>query len=98
MVAEHGILMRLDLVEEVVALPGREVRLFRPRDAEALLSDDAFEHEEFLPYWASLWPSARVLAEVVVLASELSPDVDPAQAAGAFKDAMYPRTSAAGSE
>jgi predicted nicotinamide N-methyase len=64
-VAEPSILKRLDLVEEVVALPGREVRLLRPRDAEALLSDDAFDQEEFLPYWASVWPSARVLAQVV---------------------------------
>jgi predicted nicotinamide N-methyase len=65
MVAAPGILTRLDLVDEVVALPGRDVRLLRPRDAEALLSDDAFECEEFLPYWASVWPSARVLAQVI---------------------------------
>jgi hypothetical protein len=31
-VAEPGILTRLDL-EEIVAMPGRELRLFRPRDA-----------------------------------------------------------------
>jgi predicted nicotinamide N-methyase len=64
-VAARGILERLDLVEEVVALPRREMRLLRPRDAETLLSHDAFAHEEFLPYWASVWPSARVLAQVV---------------------------------
>jgi predicted nicotinamide N-methyase len=64
-VAARGILERLDLVEEVVALPRREMRLLRPRDAETLLSHDAFAHEEFLPYWASVWPSARVLAHVV---------------------------------
>ena len=29
------------------------------RDPEALLSEEAFEHEEFLPYWAELWSSAR---------------------------------------
>ena len=38
-----------DLVEEVVPLRGRDLRLLRPRDAEALLDEDAFEHEEFLP-------------------------------------------------
>jgi predicted nicotinamide N-methyase len=63
-VIEPGIRARLDLVEEVVAWPGGEVRLLRPRDAEALLSDGAFEDEEFLPYWASVWPSARVLTQV----------------------------------
>jgi predicted nicotinamide N-methyase len=54
-----------DLVEHVVALPGRELLLLAPRDGEALLSDEAFERDEFLPYWAELWPSALALARVV---------------------------------
>ena len=52
----------IDAVEERVALPGGEVELTRPRDAEALLSEEAFEHEEFLPYWAELWTSGVALA------------------------------------
>ena len=51
-----------DVVEEVVPLRGRDLRLLRPRDAEALLDEGAFEREEFLPYWAELWPSALALA------------------------------------
>src|SRR3954468_16519739 len=51
-----------DLVEEVVGIGGRDLALLRPRDAEALLSEEAFEHAEFLPYWAELWPSAPGLA------------------------------------
>jgi predicted nicotinamide N-methyase len=54
-----------DLVEEVVPLRGRDLRLLRPRDAEALLDEDAFEHEEFLPYWAELWPSSLALARTI---------------------------------
>ncbi len=54
-----------DLVEEVVAIAGRDLALLRPRDAEALLDEDAFEHHEFLPYWAELWPSALALARHV---------------------------------
>ncbi len=54
-----------DLVEEVVAVKGRDLRLLRPRDAEALLSDEAFDREEFLPYWAELWPSSLALARSV---------------------------------
>jgi predicted nicotinamide N-methyase len=54
-----------DLVEHVVALPGRELALLAPRDGEALLSEEAFEHEEFLPYWAELWPSGLALARVI---------------------------------
>ncbi len=54
-----------DLVEEVVPLDGRDLRLLRPRDAESLLDEDAFEHEEFLPYWAELWPSSLALARTI---------------------------------
>jgi predicted nicotinamide N-methyase len=54
-----------DLVEEVVALDGRDLRLLRPRDSEALLDEEAFEREEFLPYWAELWPSSVALARAI---------------------------------
>jgi predicted nicotinamide N-methyase len=54
-----------DLVEHMVVLPGRELLLLAPRDGEALLSEEAFEQEEFLPYWAELWPSALALARAV---------------------------------
>ena len=55
----------LDLVEASVVLPGRTLTILRPRDAEALLDEEAFEHEEFLPYWAELWPSGVELARHV---------------------------------
>jgi predicted nicotinamide N-methyase len=54
-----------DLVQHVVALPDRELLLLGPRDRDALLSEEAFEQEEFLPYWAELWPSALALARAV---------------------------------
>ena len=55
----------LDLVEERVRVGGRAISLLRPRVADALLDEEAFEHEEFLPYWAELWPSAIALAQEV---------------------------------
>jgi predicted nicotinamide N-methyase len=55
----------IDAVEETIALPVGEVELLRPRDAESLLSEEAFDHEEFLPYWAELWSSAVALAHDV---------------------------------
>jgi predicted nicotinamide N-methyase len=55
----------IDAVEELIPLPVGEVALTRPRDAEALLSEEQFEHEEFLPYWAELWSSAVALAHDV---------------------------------
>jgi predicted nicotinamide N-methyase len=58
-------LKQLDLVEAEVQLPARTLSILRPRDAEALLDEEAFEHEEFLPYWAELWSSGEVLAREV---------------------------------
>jgi predicted nicotinamide N-methyase len=55
----------VDLVEEVVPLAGRELAVLRPRDAEALVDEHAFEEDEFLPYWAQLWPSGVALARAV---------------------------------
>jgi predicted nicotinamide N-methyase len=57
------------MVAECIALPGGEVELTRPRDAEELLSDEGFEKEEFLPYWAELWASAVALAHDVSIRS-----------------------------
>ena len=52
-----------DVVEETIALgAGRELCVLRPRDSEALLDEHAFEEDEFLPYWAELWPSGVALA------------------------------------
>jgi predicted nicotinamide N-methyase len=53
------------VIEERIALPVGEIALARPRDAEALLTEEAFEQEEFLPYWAELWASAVALADDV---------------------------------
>src|SRR4051812_49818030 len=58
-------LTRVDLVEEVVPLADRELAVLRPRDADALLDEHAFEEDEFLPYWAQLWPSGVALARTV---------------------------------
>jgi predicted nicotinamide N-methyase len=54
-----------DSVEERIALPVGEVALSRPRDSEALLTEEGFEKEEFLPYWAELWSSGVALAHDV---------------------------------
>jgi predicted nicotinamide N-methyase len=55
----------IETVEELIPLPVGEIVLTRPRDAEALLSEQDFEHEEFLPYWAELWSSSVALAHDV---------------------------------
>lgn len=57
-----------DLVEEVFHFGGREVRLLRPRDGDALLDEVLAEEDpgdERLPFWAELWPSGSALAAAV---------------------------------
>jgi predicted nicotinamide N-methyase len=54
-----------DLVDETIELGTHELRVRRPRDPEALLDTEAFQHEEFLPYWPVVWPSGVQLARYV---------------------------------
>jgi predicted nicotinamide N-methyase len=54
-----------DLVEEQIALAGRELTLLRPPSADELIDEKAFADDEFLPYWAELWPSGVALARAV---------------------------------
>jgi predicted nicotinamide N-methyase len=57
--------IEVDLVEEHVAVGGRALSILRPRDSEELLDEEAFEREEYLPYWAELWPSGVALARAI---------------------------------
>ncbi|HET8751852.1 MAG TPA: methyltransferase domain-containing protein [Gaiellaceae bacterium] len=56
----------LNLVEEEVELaPDLRLKLLRPPSADELIDEAAFDEEEFLPYWAELWPSGLALARLV---------------------------------
>lgn len=59
--ARFSTLLGMDLVEETIALRDGELVVVRPRDAEALIDETAFEHEKLLPYWAEVWPSGVAL-------------------------------------
>ena len=39
--------------------------ILRPPSADELIDEEAFDEDEFLPYWAELWPSGLALARVV---------------------------------
>lgn len=39
--------------------------ILRPPSADELIDEAAFDEEEFLPYWAELWPSGLALARHV---------------------------------
>jgi predicted nicotinamide N-methyase len=56
----------LKLVEEEVELrDGQRLEILRPPSADELIDEAAFDEEEFLPYWAELWPSGLALARQV---------------------------------
>jgi predicted nicotinamide N-methyase len=57
--------IEVDVIEEAVPLGGRRLSVVRPRDSEDLLDEEAFEREEYLPYWAELWPSGVALARAL---------------------------------
>src|SRR3954451_21275429 len=42
---------------------GRSIELFMPANADDLIREEDFVRDERLPYWADLWPSARILAD-----------------------------------
>ena len=41
------------------------LELLRPESPDALIDEEAFAEDEFLPYWAELWPAALALAEAL---------------------------------
>lgn len=53
---------RFTVVEHVIVSAGREFRLLKPRSPDELISEDDFNRDERLPYWADVWPSALSLA------------------------------------
>jgi predicted nicotinamide N-methyase len=56
---------RFEVVAETVIAAGRRLEILRPRSAEDLIDEAEFARDERLPYWAELWPSARVLADAL---------------------------------
>ena len=54
---------QFDVVQTDIRIGPRMVTLHHPRDADDLIDEAAFAIDERLPYWADVWPSARVLAE-----------------------------------
>ncbi|HEY2073686.1 MAG TPA: hypothetical protein VGG88_08935 [Gaiellaceae bacterium] len=57
--------LRSALIEERLEIAGRELTLLRPPSADELIDEETFDEDEFLPYWAELWPSGLALAHVV---------------------------------
>ena len=54
------------MLEERIAIGTHELVLLRPDDPESLIDEERFDVDEFMPYWAELWPSGIALARHVV--------------------------------
>ena len=56
-------------VVSLIELAERTIKLVRPADPDLLLDDplviDWNRHDDYMPYWAYLWPAAYLLAEAV---------------------------------
>ena len=63
---EASLSRRFRVVETRVQIADRALDILHPASAEDLIDEKDFEQDERLPYWAELWPSARVLAEWVL--------------------------------
>jgi predicted nicotinamide N-methyase len=53
---------RFHTVESQLSIGEHTLSLVHPQSAEDLIDEQEFERDERLPYWADVWPSARVLA------------------------------------
>jgi predicted nicotinamide N-methyase len=60
------LLSRFDVTTSTVDINGEAFSITHPRDAESLIDEAAFNHDERLPYWADVWPSSVALARTVL--------------------------------
>ena len=60
---EASLRRRFRVTESRVEIGGRSINVLHPASAEDLIDEADFARDERLPYWAELWPSAKVLAE-----------------------------------
>ena len=57
---------RFRTTRTVVDLERREVELIHPANSDDLISEADFVKDERLPYWADIWPSAKMLSRAMV--------------------------------
>lgn len=66
------------VVHKTVLLEGRSFEICYPGNPDALLDHPAthaaFERDEYMPYWADLWPSAQVLGRALLQHGWEQPD------------------------
>lgn len=54
---------RFEIIVQEVTVAGRRWQLARPRSADDLIDEEAFQRDGRIPYWADVWVSSRILAD-----------------------------------
>jgi len=65
---EASLRRRFRVVETEVEVGAHSLKVLHPANADELISEEDFARDERLPYWADIWPSARVLAARIAVA------------------------------
>lgn len=60
-----ALLSRFQVMTSTIDIDDERLSITRPRDAESLIDEAAFNRDERLPYWADVWPSSIALARAV---------------------------------
>lgn len=60
---EESLGRRFRVVDSNVRVGDQELSILHPASAEELIDEQDFERDERLPYWAELWPSAKILGQ-----------------------------------
>jgi len=63
---------RFDVVVREVAVGGRNWQMARPKSADELIDEEAFQRDGRIPYWADVWLSSAVLAEELARRGEVT--------------------------
>jgi predicted nicotinamide N-methyase len=57
--------MEVDLTADTIDLGPFALEILRPPSADELIDEERFADDEYMPYWAELWPSGVELARAV---------------------------------
>ena len=60
-----ALLERFDVTTTGIDIGDERFAIVHPRDADALIDEAAFRHDERLPYWADIWPAAIAMSRAV---------------------------------
>jgi predicted nicotinamide N-methyase len=70
-VSDYGRPPVTELVEEIVDAGPLRLRIARPHDPEQLIDEARFDVDEYMPYWAQLWPAGVALATYIATDCDL---------------------------